>query len=336
MATVKSMIPAGHVNFTTYLRKLLKKVHPKIGITTKAMIQLNGLVFNIGKLLAKEAEGFAKAKGRQTISAVNVQSAAQVVYQGQLASHAVKAIEAALNAVTDARAGGSKGKEAIAASNLDIAPSRAARLLASRGKGMRVASETSLALAAALEYVALELLELAGDVARDMKKVRINVRCIFGAIQSDEEFIGFFHRHKLALIGGGVFPGILPALLPKRTDSGKKKYSKKATKGGPRKFRQGTVAIREVTKYQKMSGCLMFAREPFQRLIREIAQDLNHQALKTDLNFSAKSLELIQLYVEAHLVKVIANANTLVAYAKKQTITPNEITIARKLMGEAH
>lgn len=331
MATVKSMIPAGHVNFTTYLRKLLKQVHPSTGITLKAMIQLNGLIFNIGKLLVEEAEGFAKAKQRQTISAANFQSAAKVFFVGELAKHTVAESFKVLQKVANARDAGSKAKEVIAEAGLAIAPSRAARLLANRGKGMRMASGAPVALAAMLDYLGTEILELAGDCARDMKKARINVRCIFTAVQDDEEISSLFHRHKLALIGGGVVPGILPALQPKRTDSGKKKYSKKATTGGPRKFRPGTVALREVKKYQKMSGCLMFAREPFQRFIREVAQDF-----KTDLNFSAKSLELIQLYVEAHLVKVIANANTLVAYSKKKTITPDEITLARRLMGETY
>jgi histone H2A len=325
----RAPLPKGHINFTTYIYKVLKQVHPDTGITAKSMAQLNGLLFYAGKAVAEKAEDFAKTNGRATVSAKNVMAATKIIFPGELAKHAVAE---GVKAVT--KFNGSKGEKKEAGV---IPAARAKRFFKGDNKhqkfvgesAMRLGASAPVMMAAVIEYLAAEILELSGNAARDNKLQRIKVRHLMMAIQSDEELLSLFKRNRIQLIGGGVLPNIKTELLPEKTDGGKKKYKKKATKGGPRKLRPGTKALREVRKYQKMGGCLLFAKEPFGRLIREVAQDYD-----AELKFTAKSLELIQLYVEAYLVKVMANANELVVYGGKQTISPKEIDLARHLMGD--
>ncbi|XP_010275027.1 PREDICTED: histone H3-4-like [Nelumbo nucifera] len=64
----------------------------------------------------------------------------------------------------------------------------------------------------------------------------------------------------------------------------------------PHRFRPGTVALREIRKYQKSTEPLI-RKLPFQRLVREIAQDF-----KTDLHFQSSAIAALQEAAEAYLV----------------------------------
>ena len=69
-------------------------------------------------------------------------------------------------------------------------------------------------LAAVLEYLAAEILELAGNAAKDNKKNRIIPRHITLAIRNDEELNKLIGNG--IITSGGVLPNIQPALLPSK------------------------------------------------------------------------------------------------------------------------
>ena len=64
----------------------------------------------------------------------------------------------------------------------------------------------------------------------------------------------------------------------------------------PHRFRPGTVALREIRKYQRSTD-LLIRKMPFQRVVREIAQD--H---KTDLRFQSSAIAALQEAAEAYLI----------------------------------
>ena len=70
-----------------------------------------------------------------------------------------------------------------------------------------------------LEYLAAEVLEWAGNAAKDNKKTRIIPRHILLAIRNDEELNRLMHNTTIS--EGGVLPNINPALLPSKTEKGK-------------------------------------------------------------------------------------------------------------------
>jgi histone H3 len=96
------------------------------------------------------------------------------------------------------------------------------------------------------------------------------------------------------------------------------------TTGGekkPHRFRPGTVALREIRKYQKSTE-LLIRKLPFQRLVREIAQDFN-----TNLRFQAESIMALQDATEAQMVNDIENSNLMAIHAKRVTLMPKDIQL---------
>lgn len=110
-----------------------------------------------------------------------------------------------------------------------------------------------------------------------------------------------------------------------------KSARKKSAQGGikkPHRFRPGTVALREIRRYQK-SVEMLIRKAPFQRLIREIAQDF-----KTDLRFQASAVAALQEATEAYIVGLFEDTNLCAIHAKRITIMPKDMHIARRLRGE--
>ncbi|TVU03740.1 hypothetical protein EJB05_50718 [Eragrostis curvula] len=96
----------------------------------------------------------------------------------------------------------------------------------------------------------------------------------------------------------------------------------------PRRYRPGTVALREIRKYQKSTD-LLIRKLPFQRLVREIAQDF-----KTDLRFQSHAVLALQEAAEAYLVGLFEDTNLCAVHAKRVTIMSNYVQLARRIRGE--
>ena len=117
----------------------------------------------------------------------------------------------------------SKPKSRSSRAGLQFPVGRVHRLLRNGNYSERVGAGAPVYLAAVLEYLSAEVLELAGNAARDNKKTRIIPRHLQLAIRNDEELNKLLGGVTIAQ--GGVLPNIQAVLLPKKT-------SKKAWKGG--------------------------------------------------------------------------------------------------------
>lgn len=96
----------------------------------------------------------------------------------------------------------------------------------------------------------------------------------------------------------------------------------------PQRFRPGTVALREIRRYQKNTDMLI-RKLPFSRLVREIAQDF-----KTDLRFQATAVAALQESAEAYLVGLFSDTQLCAIHAKRITIMPKDVHLSRRIRGE--
>ena len=96
----------------------------------------------------------------------------------------------------------------------------------------------------------------------------------------------------------------------------------------PHRYRPGTVALREIRKYQKSTD-LLIRKAPFQRLVKEIAQDY-----KSDLRFQSTAILCLHEAAEAYLVGLFEDTNLCAIHAKRVTIMPKDIQLARRIRGE--
>ncbi|XP_056307233.1 uncharacterized protein LOC130218983 [Danio aesculapii] len=233
-----------------------------------------------------------------------------------------------------------KAKTRSSRAGLQFPVGRVHRLLRKGNYAQRVGAGAPVYLAAVLEYLTAEILELAGNAARDNKKTRIIPRHLQLAVRNDEELNKLLGGVTIAQ--GGVLPNIQAVLLPKKAEKATKALSSScltmartkqtarkstggkaprkqlATKaarksapatGGvkkPHRYRPGTVALREIRRYQKSTE-LLIRKLPFQRLVREIAQDF-----KTDLRFQSSAVMALQEASEAYLVGLFEDTNLYV------------------------
>lgn len=114
------------------------------------------------------------------------------------------------------KAQGTKSKTRSSRAGLQFPVGRIHRLLRKGNYAERVGAGAPVYLAAVLEYLSAEILELAGNAARDNKKSRIIPRHLQLAVRNDEELNKLLAGVTIAQ--GGVLPNIQAVLLPKKTE----------------------------------------------------------------------------------------------------------------------
>ncbi|KAK8923771.1 histone H3-like centromeric protein HTR12 [Platanthera zijinensis] len=104
-----------------------------------------------------------------------------------------------------------------------------------------------------------------------------------------------------------------------------------ARKRSKRRFRPGTVALREIRKFQK-SWNLLIPRAPFIRIVRDITCFYSKEVNR----WQAEALIAIQEAAEAFLVELFDNANLCAIHAKRVTLMQKDMQLARRIGGRRH
>ena len=121
--------------------------------------------------------------------------------------------------------------------------------------------------------------------------------------------------------------------VPKRRDIQEAKeaghlYTDDPTK--KKKFRPGYLALNEIRHHQKKVH-LLIRKLPFQCLVREIAQ-----CFSPDLRFRSAAITALQEASEAYLIHLFEDTNLCAIHAKRVTIMPKDIQLARRIRGERY
>jgi histone H3 len=106
-----------------------------------------------------------------------------------------------------------------------------------------------------------------------------------------------------------------------------KTIAKEASKTAKR-YRPGTVALREIRQYQK-SEELLLRKAPFTRLVKEISQ-----GLRADFRWQKNAILAIQHAAEHHLVTLFEDTNRTTVHCKRQTISVADMLLVRRIRRE--
>ena len=100
----------------------------------------------------------------------------------------------------------------------------------------------------------------------------------------------------------------------------------------PHRYRPGTVALREIRRYQKSTD-LFIRKAPFQRFVREIAETMTMNGADS-LRFQSTALLALHEASEAYLVSLFEDTNSCAIHAKRVTIMPKDMRLALRIRGE--
>lgn len=211
-------VKRNNTSFSLYIYKVLKQVHPDTGISKKAMAVVDSFVHDMFIRITEESRELVLMHEKTTITSREIQTATRLVLGGELAKHGVSE---GVKAVTKFRYSGDDGCDDApvrrrntsqsARAGLQFPVGRVKRMLKERTKN-RIGATAPVYLAAVLEYLVAEVLELGGNACKDLRLKRITPRHVTLAIRGDEELDRLIPA---AIPGGGVIPHIHKSLISK-------------------------------------------------------------------------------------------------------------------------
>lgn len=101
----------------------------------------------------------------------------------------------------------------------------------------------------------------------------------------------------------------------------------------PHRYRPGTVALREIRRYQKSTN-LMIPKMPFVKIVREITQDEGKRVFEKDYRWQGAALLASQTAAEDYLTVQLEDANVCALHTKRCTVMPKDIQLVRRIKGE--
>ena len=130
----------------------------------------------------------------------------------------------------------------------------------------------------------------------------------------------------------------LPLNRNQNTNRNTKKSIKSAPATGgvkkPHRYRPGTVAVREIRRYQKSTN-LMIPKLPYQKLIKEITVDKCKQTKDgNDWRWQGVAILASQTAAEDYLTVQLEDANVCALHTKRCTVMPKDIQLVRRIKGE--
>ena len=232
-------------NFDRYIKIVLGQVHPDVRISENAKSQVNYFLNLLALKLIEEAKLLTtgniylgksnKSAQRKTISAREIQTAVRNILPTNLARYAISEGTKAVTKKFSADGGSGNVSKMSRKAGLSFPVARVENIIRANYKG-NIGSSTATYLAAVLEYITAEMLELSGNAALDNKEKTLNSRYLMMGIKHDEELTKLAHTVDWDIVGGGVLPHIdaqvlssIPA-LKKLHASKSKKVSKKKTR----------------------------------------------------------------------------------------------------------
>lgn len=198
-------------SFSSCIYKVLKTIHPNIGISSKSMMIMNSFVLDIFERAAREAGRLSELNDR-VLRSREVQTAMRLVLPSELARNAnTQGTQAVASFAEPDLNEHSENAEGVRRSTIIFPIGYIFRLLNEGNYAERIGAGAPVYMAAALEYITRQVLDPAGNLAIDNQKERISPRHILLAIRNNEELNQLLTN--LTVVPAGVVPHVQRVLL---------------------------------------------------------------------------------------------------------------------------
>jgi histone H3/H4 len=307
--------------FETYISKILKQLSVTNGITSNAKQQLNSVICIIARNISNISTQLTFVSNKKTLSHKEVSNAANLILSENLAKNVINHADVSLAKFSEENSKHSSRQEKA---GILFPPSIAEKFLRNFGFSKIMVTKTApVYFAAVLEYLVLNILELASNLARENNRIRVTIRDLELSVRTDRELSILFENCRLSFVGGGVVPKIHDSLLTKKPRKKRKTVVNKTTDMDKKnhRFRPGTVSLREIKKFQKTSNCLTFAKFPFERFVRSIVNKY-----RPNMKISKEVFIVLQYYIEQFIVDFLRDANSASIHCGRVKLMPTDIS----------
>ena len=308
--------------YEIYISKVIKQISENCGITSNAKQQLNSFLCILSKHISLVVTRLTIIGKKKTISEKEILNALSIILNGELLKNSLIEGERAIkNFKNDDKKGSRQNKAGII-----FPPSITEKFLRNFGNSkLMVTSSAPVYMAAALEYLTYEILDLSCMYTKDNKRIRITIRDLEIITKNDIEINKLFTKLNISFLGGGVIPFIHNSLLKK------KKKKKTLNSNNKHRFRPGTVAIRNIKKYQKESDTLILAKSSFEKIVRNIFNEIKMENVK----ISKDVFIILQHFIEQYIVKLFYNANFLAIHSGRVKLISTDIAFISYLFNDS-
>lgn len=211
----------------TYIKRVLQQVHPRLRLSNTSIEILNSMLCSIAKNIVKGANELCRMNKSATIDIRKIELAMEIFLPGELSRHAknegIKALDKYSNFRVNSQGGRNLPVRMEKKAGLQFSVSKIQKLIlihrnsyrsnTGKFKPVRISqTKTAIYLAAVLEYLCAEILELSGNSATDRRNEKVQPRDIQLACRSDEEL--HYLLSNSIIPGGGVIPNIHSVLFP--------------------------------------------------------------------------------------------------------------------------
>jgi histone H3 len=309
--------------FETYISKILKTITDDNGITVNAKQQLNSAICSVAKYLSTKSRELVCISKKKTMSIGQICNAVKLTLMDRFAQGVIESADRAVSQFSDVtdKYGSRQDKAGII-----FPPSISEKFLRNFDfSNIMITKSSPVYFASVLEFITTQILVYSINIAKENNHVRITIRDLEMAVQTNKELSSLFSSCKINFIGGGVIPEIHESLLNKKPRKKKVVIPNQDVKKNHR-FRPGTISLREIKKFQKTSNCLTFAKYPFERFIRSVISRYNG-----DMKIAKDVFIVLQYYIEQYLVDFLRDANSAAIHSGRVKLMPSDLDFICKL-----
>jgi len=211
--------------YDTYIKKVLKQIHPDQGINSEAVADINQMIHLTLEKIMKASNDLAthQREQKKTLKSQDIQAAVALVYTGELAKHAKAEGDKAMIKISTFKGRPKVPIRKEEKAGIIFPVARIETAMMNHSVFSRKGKYAAVILAAVLEYTIAELIETAGNAARDNKRYRISSRDLMMAIQSDRELSKLY---KDVVLSGGVISSVSWEVLTHQKSKKKGKKGK--------------------------------------------------------------------------------------------------------------